>query len=548
MRDIFGFRNQAIKRDVFLLILIFLMSLTISLFAYFSPQSLIKPPRIPVVYDEVKNFTKDNPSLGLLQTESFGELLNPQFLMVQATQHDRKDLLQLETLRQSCKSTLSPFQDVSVEKARILFSSLCSHKTLPLDFWKRAPLMSPLGASYAWLAVQYYQAHTEESKISTPWPLPPLEAFHVFELKEVQRLFPVKIDDLLKVSLIELTWEQLFQVSESDPIVLNEKFVFIRSSESPLQYRLYAREGWDKFWKATDLHPSQLSKMRSPEKCFLRASDVCWVFDVSQSLLGHWNPLTLILALLILALLILIYQVARALQQRAIEQDRLRFSLEMLTHELRTPMANLNIYAEKLREQFDDYGPRGQTTCLQVLEQIARIHRITQASQNYLSKSSRPEFITPRWVVRADLFAFLKDCLIPFEGQMDSFEQENPLGATEVWMDPYWTLTCLNNIIQNAINHGQVPIKLKLCWENQFWVFEVEDAGTMPFDPLKKASTSSGMGLGLKLLHRILPLLCGEISFTFTPTRVTLRFQIDPRTNNTQLPLREKNHEPIATS
>jgi len=96
-------------------------------------------------------------------------------------------------------------------------------------------------------------------------------------------------------------------------------------------------------------------------------------------------------------------------------------------------------------------------------------------------------------------------------------------------LDPYWVEISLKNLIENAIDHGSKPIKVTLSHENKVFKVTVEDQGVCQFETLEdmcrefaKGKNSSGTGLGLNIVKKVMKEMGGELKFKKNPTRFIL--------------------------
>ena len=210
--------------------------------------------------------------------------------------------------------------------------------------------------------------------------------------------------------------------------------------------------------------------------------------------------------------------------------------VQTLTHELRHPATSLRLSAEVLRDSFDSLPEQIQFESLRMLDQIQKLQRVLDKSKQYLeSQSPNKEFQLDRQIV-ADFHVYVESLL---ENYLEKITFEKVGYSAEVTIDKYWFGVCVVNLVKNALIHGQAPIKVVSVVTDNSFKFEVFDSGPPPeltFEqmiiPLKKGSTSKGMGIGLGLVFRLMKLMNG--SFVFTPNPKSFTLEI-PRTNSGRL-------------
>ncbi|CFW11397.1 his Kinase A domain protein [Vibrio cholerae HC-46B1] len=61
--------------------------------------------------------------------------------------------------------------------------------------------------------------------------------------------------------------------------------------------------------------------------------------------------------------------------------------MQLLTHELRTPITSLGFTVESLRSQFDELSPKAQESLWRLMADHQRLAQLSETSSHYLSPS-----------------------------------------------------------------------------------------------------------------------------------------------------------------
>ena len=127
---------------------------------------------------------------------------------------------------------------------------------------------------------------------------------------------------------------------------------------------------------------------------------------------------------------------------------------------------------------------------------------VLQASRSYLSRSNDQENYLQ---FLPSLNAWVAD-LLPSGVQFSPLYRDRPLRT-----DPEKLRICLENLIRNALTHGQAPVLVRIRHDSRHLCFEVEDAGS-------GRSARAGLGLGLKISRWLAKGLGGKITRNAKPT------------------------------
>ncbi|WP_303842910.1 ATP-binding protein [Aeromonas sobria] len=223
----------------------------------------------------------------------------------------------------------------------------------------------------------------------------------------------------------------------------------------------------------------------------------------------HWQWLALTSSLgFILLLGWASWQRWRLLRER-------RIALQMLTHELRSPIMALSGISEELRHDFDRLPPSAQQSVGQLLGSVARLHQLAQASRHYLAaetlEDERVAVSLAEWLTLACERHSATFCL----------EREMTLALPFYWLD-----LALDNLLRNASQHGSAPVRVSASWQAGRLVLAVSDGGELPSyrlaTLLRRGARADGLGLGLAIVRHLLRRLGGRLALSGPPTTFTL--------------------------
>lgn len=458
---------------------------------------------VPVLQQEIRKFATTNKPIESFRTDSLTEFINPQNLYPFYFKFDYQEIQDLQAFAQHCKPSSKFKKSLSLSKVWQWEEASCGHHFLPDSFFSAPPFFHPSGHSFAYLA-----------KKDLAWKEKHLDWFHVFEFRELgisQLPSPYSY-------LALLDFDALTALSAGEPLIIFDGFVLLGTG-SDGGYAVYDKLKWDGFWSETPFRPQSHT---GDEDCFVKESSVCWSYDLKKAYFPKWNPLILLLVLSVLLTLIVFGLLAVRIQRRQKDQVRLKFTLEMLAHEIRTPAANLALTVETFRSEFDHFPEKTKSGLLRLFDQVERLKRVAETSRNYLQKNIGNNLIETNFTEVKSLSDFIHHTLDPYLARIDLQIQDD---NSPVFIDPYWTSICIKNLIENALMHGAPPVKVTVRHRGVSWSIEILDKGTKFFDPLEKGEKSTGFGLGFKLVQNIVPYLMASLTVSYNPTRMTLIFR-----------------------
>jgi signal transduction histidine kinase len=462
----------------------------------------------------------------LFNTNDHMHLLDPSSLMP-SPGSDRQVLY---SSQEGCFRNITNLMSrTDFEKVWIWEEFRCGRRAnLPKNFFRLPPFIHPSGRSYAQLAYSTDRPIFKDRS----WVISHLPFFHVLEYRNLKDDFA----DLGGVFdyLVGLDRLALRDVVAGQNTILTDRFVLARLNYpavfSVLEYRFYAREDFELF---LDDSPYHLQNYKPGKICFYRDGPICWDYNVHHVFrLANKTTLAVFIALLIVVVLMVRLILVKILQQR-LEDQRKRLALQVLTHEFRTPVTSLILEAESMNKKIGDLDEDLQESFLRMTSEIYRLQRLTEASSNYLRAAKDKKLIQLSKEKLTSLNDFVHDFIAPFEDMHPGLVQVNYLEQDRgILTDQYWLSIVLKNLVENALNHGKTPVTVSLSFVGEILQIEVKDQGDCQFDDIKemtaefvKGNQSSGSGLGLNIVSKVMREMGGSLDFKINPTRFIIRFK-----------------------
>jgi signal transduction histidine kinase len=403
-------------------------------------------------------------------------LLRPASLYPQFSEIPLPALSLLYQYSQHCSGSLAgiPLAFQQFEQAQ------CQQTELP-EQWFVAHPISPLGGSTAW---HYLQRHPAEAKRMQAY-------LHVRERPQALGGVGQLSDDNLDALANGQSW-------------LMQDGVLWR--QQPQRWVRYAPEVWQPLAKQVGI-----SLVEAGGRCDVALGTLCAIPVTRYP--GSWR------VLLAVALILALVTLAWAGWQRRQLQQRQRFIVQMLTHELRTPISQLGNVVEHFRRDFDTLSPDAQAGFGELADSVQRMRQMAEASRHYLAGEGLRDVLEAP--VKITLSDWLWHIAEAHPGLIFCLE-----GDAEVALPLYWSSLCLNNLLDNAFRHGRTPVRLKARCRRGRLILEVSDAGELDakcLTPLSRGlSSRAGMGLGLSIVQRVAHRLCGKLILSGPPTTFTL--------------------------
>jgi PAS domain S-box-containing protein len=218
----------------------------------------------------------------------------------------------------------------------------------------------------------------------------------------------------------------------------------------------------------------------------------------------------------------------RALEKEQ-ELNRLKNDfISMVSHEFRTPLANIQASSDSLRHYMERMSPE---QVQQKFEKINKqVRRITFLIEDvlFLSKAQagRLEF-RPDWVQLSKLCHEVIEDLSHNDGGRHPMSLECPAQAPDFYGDRELLQQILNNLLSNALKYSppDKPVTLKLSFDEQAYTLEIQDEGmgipaddqTHLFESFRRGQNVGnipGTGLGLAITKQAVDLHQGQITLS----------------------------------
>ncbi|MCR9421764.1 sensor histidine kinase [Vibrio sp. RM-69-4] len=377
-----------------------------------------------------------------------------------------------------------------LQKAASFELALCQGDELPIRWFKTAPFLHPAGGSYAerYLAFSTHNITAEQNAELQPYttlsnPHHPLYTFFT-DLETAGR------DALVSGYRAYIDRQQRLWISGDFGI------------------RVLSALQWKKVALDQQLVLSAITA--ATQSCQLRYSNLC-VSSQEKPNISLWVSVIL--------LLLLATTLSRTLWLRRQQAKEKRFILQLLTHELRTPITSLGLTVEQFRQQFDTLPELAQDTFGRLLADHQRLAQLAQTSKGFLSSDPNEPFQCQT----AYLSDWLDHCVAKHEL---SYELTQDI---ELTLPYYWLGICLDNLIRNAKQHGQGTISITASVTDTQLRLCVSDEGEFP-SRLKRlfsrSRTASNMGIGLRLVSHLMLKMGGKLTCKAHPTRCQLELPL----------------------
>jgi len=427
---------------------------------------------------------------------------------------------------QDCFTTIKGISNFAeFEKAFIWEEFRCGkRKYVTADFLSTPPYMHPSGLSYAYLIyLASPVSRIDEIGLSTV-----LRFFHISELHYLKRKF-VKLPSPFNY-LADLTDYGVMELIQGAHHLVSKKYVFIKKSYifdiNKHDYYIYDRSELDIFLNKT---PYRAHVLKANQNCFYRDEGICWSLPLSGKL--QHIPLTHLglLAISILVTLLVVFMLINRLKLQRIEEEQRRLALQVLGHEFRTPITSLLLSLENLEKKMESADDETQEEYLRLSSAVHRLQRLTEMSRNYLRVGPRKSLIhlDPKHI--ESLNSFFEQMMDPYLDQLELtlLSQDRSFD-----LDEYWIGICCKNLVENALAHGEKPIRVTLTIHGELLYFSVEDQGKLISENLKvliepffKGHRSDGSGLGLNIVYTVIKSMGGEMELKTNPTRFIIKIR-----------------------
>ena len=213
------------------------------------------------------------------------------------------------------------------------------------------------------------------------------------------------------------------------------------------------------------------------------------------------------------------YKLQKDIEQKEKRENMRSEFLGNVSHELKTPIALIQGYAEGLKEGVNDDPESREFYCEVIMDEAGKMNRMVKnlLALNQL-EFGQDDVQFERFDITSLISGVLQslDILIEQKEAQVIFRHKNPV---YVWADEFKVEQVVRNYVNNALNHvdGEKVIEIKITQENDMAKITVFNTGTpIPeedlgriwdkFYKVDKARTRSygGSGIGLSIVKAIM--------------------------------------------
>lgn len=230
------------------------------------------------------------------------------------------------------------------------------------------------------------------------------------------------------------------------------------------RYYLYKESVWNENATLAGLSFSLSSEGNS---CFVQRGNVCWEIE------DHSELLQVAMFILVIAniMLVLGWAIYRWNSKKQEMKSRM-LVLQILTHELRTPIASLSLTVEGFRREFEQLPESVYDEFRRLCEDTRRLRQLAEASKDYLQSDNQP--LATEWVPSVEEWLQYK-VEEDFAPGIELRINKDIAAKVNV----YWLGTCIDNLIRNAVKYGVAPVILELNTSDKKLTFKVIDNGDL---------------------------------------------------------------------
>lgn len=418
-------------------------------------------------------------------------LLSPDSLLPQTARYPLKDIRRLYQAAQKCQGPwpVNP----QLTEPLVFTRAMCNNTQLPVAWFSRSGFIHPGGGSYA-------------AKYAEKYPARRSELVRFFHIQERPKAEP---DSLLgRLQKMDSSAVEALNSGAKTLVSQNEMWIRVGS-----YYHLYAAQQWQPLVAEFDLH---LTPRGEQDFCLARVGNICWNEEKAPS---YWPYL--VGALIIINLVALGgWGFNRWTVQRRLMQERM-LVLQILTHELRTPIASLSMTVEGFRRKFDTLPEPFYDEFRRLCEDSRRLKQLAEASKDYLQSNQKPLGKETIPSIEEWLGYICEEHQVTLQVSQDGAVRANV----------YWLTTSLNNLIANAVKYGVAPVEVHAKVSADRFTIAICDQGDLTakdWKHIRKPFVSqSGLGLGLTIVESMIERMGGKLILSGPPTTFTLEIHCD---------------------
>ncbi len=433
----------------------------------------------------------------ILQADFPTKLLTPASMLPQTAKYPLKDIQRLYQLSKSCsgKLPLSPL----ITEPLVFTRALCKGTKLGTRWFSRSGLIHPGGGTYAARYVEKYPDKFESLK----------KFMHIQERQNLE-------NDKLLSRLKHMDNEAITALISGASMFVEQDELWLRRGD---KYYLYN----DSILKNNaEIAGLTFTLSSQGSTCFVQRGNICW--DVED----HSEVLRISMIVLVIANILLV--IGWALYRWNSKKQELKsrmLVLQILTHELRTPIASLSLTVEGFRREFEHLPESVYDEFRRLCEDTRRLRQLAEASKDYLQSDNQP--LATEWIPSVQDWLEYK-IEEEFEPGIEFIISQDIAAKVNV----YWLGTCIDNLIRNAVKYGVAPVTLELNTSDKSLTFKVIDNGDLShkdWSQLRKPFVSkSGLGLGLTIVESMVGKMGGKMTLVGPPTTFILEIPCETDT------------------
>nr|WP_221073091.1 sensor histidine kinase VxrA [Vibrio alfacsensis] len=456
------------------------------------------PERIDT-FTELFNYEQALKSydIRILQSNYPTKLLSPDSMLPQTADYPLKDIQQLYRLANTCRGKL-PLSPLITEPL-VFTRALCKGTKLTPRWFSRSGLIHPGGGSYA---ARYAEKYPELRSVLAQY-------MHIKERNNEE-------GDELLASLQHMDDDAINALIGGASMFIEDQELWLRRGD---HYFVFSKDVWKENVDIAGLSFGLASESRS---CFVKRGNVCW--DVED----HSQVLRISMIVLVIANIFLVigWAVYRWNSKREEMRSRM-LVLQILTHELRTPIASLSLTVEGFRREFEHLPESVYDEFRRLCEDTRRLRQLAEASKDYLQSDN--QMLATDWVPSVAEWLEYK-----IEEEFENAVQFSINEDIAAKLNVYWLGTCIDNLLRNALKYGVAPVELNVMTSEEKIVIQVQDAGDLTakdWSNLRKPFVSkSGLGLGLTIVESMVGRMGGKMSLMGPPTTFILEIPCETDT------------------
>lgn len=442
--------------------------------------------------------TEARYDIRVIQGDYPTSLLSPDSMLPQTAKYPLKALQKLYQYSEQCQGIL-PVNPL-VTDALVFSRALCKKTVLPTSWFVRSSMIHPGGGTYA---SRYIQAFPERMN----------ELQHYMHIKER----PFSPEDTLLGRLQRMDNDAIAALISGSDTFISEGDLWIRKGSI---YRIFKSDIWQVKINDAGLELF-LSSESDANSCYVRSGNICWEVKSNSQVLFY----SILVLGIVNVSLIAGWGISRWNHKRKDLKDRM-LVLQILTHELRTPIASLSLTVEGFRREFEALPESVYDEFRRLCEDTRRLRQLAEASKDYLQ--SDHQALSTEWIpsVTEWLDYRYEENDIPVEIIIEN--------DSAVKVNIYWLGTCIDNLVNNACKYGEAPISLQVTVQKKALSIRVMDQGKLTRKNWKQLRqpfvSKSGLGLGLTIVDSMVKRMGGTMKLIGPPTTFILEIPCETDT------------------